>query len=340
MRTNEQTPLSQPTSAVRNTLGKEQDPQDLGRPAFDAALREYCDRNNYQLLPVIAEKVHQEKVQQERLKAVKARLNFEETSQHFESRTPNRQRDLKKRLGSRHARDMSRSPEPRRGHSESPRKRDSKRKTMFKRLEKVAAERPKAATRVLAQEKQSSLPKNIITKKYPHEGRKRCRKAKVAREDIGSQGQRGKSQVLRTICPSHGKNASKIRLKSTISSREMGNPRKNSCEGKLSHLIKELKQSSGEDQAKAEKGGNLKKGKTAGNTDGEEDGTEGPIIIEAEMEGHFVHRMYVDGGSFSEILYEHCFNRFRQEVRSEGYVIPQTHKRWDGENQPKILGKK
>ncbi|GJT06044.1 hypothetical protein Tco_0840506, partial [Tanacetum coccineum] len=48
-----------------------------------------------------------------------------------------------------------------------------------------------------------------------------------------------------------------------------------------------------------------------------EDGTEGPMIIKAEMEGNFVQRMYVDGGSSSEILYEHCFNRFRPEVRSQ-----------------------
>ncbi|GJX35716.1 hypothetical protein Tco_0247273 [Tanacetum coccineum] len=65
--------------------------------------------------------------------------------------------------------------------------------------------------------------------------------------------------------------------------------------GKLSYLIKKLKQSSGKNQAK-------------------EDGTEGPMIIEAEMRGHFVHRMYVDRGSSSEILYEHYFNRFHPEV--------------------------
>ncbi|GJX94745.1 hypothetical protein Tco_0349331 [Tanacetum coccineum] len=94
MSTNEQTPLSQPTSAVRNTLGKEQIPQDLGRPASDADLRQYCDRNYHQLLPIIAEKVHQEKMQQEKLKAVKARLNFEEVSQHSESGTPSRRKDL------------------------------------------------------------------------------------------------------------------------------------------------------------------------------------------------------------------------------------------------------
>ncbi|GJR06772.1 reverse transcriptase domain-containing protein [Tanacetum coccineum] len=45
---------------------------------------------------------------------------------------------------------------------------------------------------------------------------------------------------------------------------------------------------------------------------GEEDGTEGPMIIEAEMGGHFVHRMYMDGGSASKILYKHCFSRLWQ----------------------------
>ncbi|GJR68889.1 hypothetical protein Tco_0014954 [Tanacetum coccineum] len=107
MSTHEQTPLSQPTSA-----------------------------NYHQLLPIIAEKVHQEKVQQEKLKVVKARLNFEEASQHSESGTPSRRRDLRKRLGSRRIRSMSGSPEPRCGRSEFPKKRVPERKTVFKRLER------------------------------------------------------------------------------------------------------------------------------------------------------------------------------------------------------------
>ncbi|GJZ70819.1 reverse transcriptase domain-containing protein [Tanacetum coccineum] len=119
---------------------------------------------------------------------------------------------------------------------------------------------------------------------------------------------------------------------------------------KLSHLIKELKQSNGKDQEKA-----AKKGETSRKDKslailmvqpwqrvarqkitqtfspesvssfppiGEEDETEGPMIIEAKMGGHCVHRMYVDGGSSSEILYEHCFNRFRPEVRNQ--MIPAT----------------
>ncbi|GKA86335.1 reverse transcriptase domain-containing protein [Tanacetum coccineum] len=108
----------------------------MDRSLSDTALREYCDKNYHQLLPIIAEKVHQEKVQQEKIKAVKARLNFEEVSQHSESGTPSGRRDLRKRLGSRRVRSMSGSPEPRHGRPGSPRKKDSERKTVFKRMEK------------------------------------------------------------------------------------------------------------------------------------------------------------------------------------------------------------
>nr|GFD16275.1 reverse transcriptase domain-containing protein [Tanacetum cinerariifolium] len=113
--------------------------------------------------------------------------------------------------------------------------------------------------------------------------------------------------------------------------------------GKLSHLLKELKQNHEKDQAKI-----AKKGETSGKdkplailmvqpwqkiarqritqtffsksiisfpTLGEEDGTEGPMIIEAEMEGHCVHHIYVDGGSSLEILYEHCFSKFLLEIK-------------------------
>ncbi|GJZ71143.1 reverse transcriptase domain-containing protein [Tanacetum coccineum] len=51
-------------------------------------------------------------------------------------------------------------------------------------------------------------------------------------------------------------------------------------------------------------------------------GTEGPLVIEAEIGGHAVHRMYVDGGSSMEILYEHCFNRLQPEIKSQ--MVPAT----------------
>nr|GEU76778.1 reverse transcriptase domain-containing protein [Tanacetum cinerariifolium] len=134
--TNEQTSLSQPTFTVRDTIGREQAPQNLVRPVPNEDLREYCDKNYHQILPIIAEKLHQEKVQQEKLRAVKARLNFEEASQYSKSETPNRRKNLKERLGPRGARTRSISPEQRRGRSKSLRDKGPKRNTVFKRLEK------------------------------------------------------------------------------------------------------------------------------------------------------------------------------------------------------------
>ncbi|GJR24129.1 hypothetical protein Tco_0972656 [Tanacetum coccineum] len=132
-----------PTSIVRNTAGrgKEIPQENLDGSASDADLREYCDKHYNQLLPILAEKMHQEKVQQEKLKAVKARLNFEEVSQHSESGTPSRRKDFRKRLGYKHVRSISESPEPKHERSESPRKKGPERKTVFKRLEKVVFHR-------------------------------------------------------------------------------------------------------------------------------------------------------------------------------------------------------
>ncbi|GJV40472.1 reverse transcriptase domain-containing protein [Tanacetum coccineum] len=46
------------------------------------------------------------------------------------------------------------------------------------------------------------------------------------------------------------------------------------------------------------------------------------MIIDAEIAGHCIHRMYVDGGSALEILYKHCFNRLRLEIKNQ--LIPAT----------------
>ncbi|GKA20120.1 reverse transcriptase domain-containing protein [Tanacetum coccineum] len=54
----------------------------------------------------------------------------------------------------------------------------------------------------------------------------------------------------------------------------------------------------------------------------EEDGTESPMIVEVEMGGHFVHRVYIDGGASSEVLYEHCFVKLRKEIRDQ--MVPAT----------------
>ncbi|GJS92446.1 hypothetical protein Tco_0799414 [Tanacetum coccineum] len=120
--------------------------------------------------------------------------------------------------------------------------------------------------------------------------------------------------------------------------------------GKLSHLIKELKQNNGKEQPKV-----TKKGETSGKDKalailmvqpcervarqritqsfspnpeiffpplGEDEGTEGPMIIEAKIGGQCVHRMYVDGRSALELLYEHCFSRLCSEIKKQ--LIPAT----------------
>nr|GEX48498.1 reverse transcriptase domain-containing protein [Tanacetum cinerariifolium] len=84
---------------------------------------------------------------------------------------------------------------------------------------------------------------------------------------------------------------------------------------KLLHLIKELKQSNVISLPPL----------------GEEDGTEGPMNIESEIEGHFVHRMYVDGGSSLKFLYEQCFNRFGPKVRSQMIPAATTLVEFSGE---------
>ncbi|GKC11123.1 hypothetical protein Tco_1007905, partial [Tanacetum coccineum] len=101
MRTQAESIPTLPTSAMRNTAekGNEQNTKNPNRPASGAALQEYCDKHYHQLLSLIAKKVHHEKVQRDKLKEVKACLNFEgcsrsnskiqEASQHSESRTPN-----------------------------------------------------------------------------------------------------------------------------------------------------------------------------------------------------------------------------------------------------------
>nr|GEV28302.1 reverse transcriptase domain-containing protein [Tanacetum cinerariifolium] len=308
MSTNEQTPLSQPTSAVRNMLGKEQVPQDLGGPASNAALRKYCGRNYHQFLLSIAEKVYQEKVHQEKLKAVQARLNFEEASQHS---------------------DMSGNPEPRHDHSDSPKKRDPERKTVFKRLEKGVFHRLKDKGKKL------SLRETEVASEKHHNKRSPSRRMEALSESECSAGGHWKSKSMR---------------------------QKSSIEDDLSQPW-EVGQ-----KQNFKKGGfrnQQRKGQVAGNTDGttmaegsqtkdypnllfeasnlffalrREDGMRGPMIIEAEMEGHCVHRIYVDECSSSEILYEHCFNRFFLEIGDEehststwmNFMVVRSHSSYNG----------
>ena len=42
-----------------------------------------------------------------------------------------------------------------------------------------------------------------------------------------------------------------------------------------------------------------------------------PLTIEINAGGHDIHRMYIDGGASADILYEHCFQRLRPEIKRQ-----------------------
>ncbi|GJW21950.1 reverse transcriptase domain-containing protein [Tanacetum coccineum] len=90
-------------SVMRNTVGrgKETTPQDRGDPVSDAALWEYCDKNYNQLLLIIAEKFNKVKERNEKLKEVKARLNFEGCSRTSWQNSREKEGGMFKRLENR-----------------------------------------------------------------------------------------------------------------------------------------------------------------------------------------------------------------------------------------------
>ncbi|GJY50307.1 reverse transcriptase domain-containing protein [Tanacetum coccineum] len=146
MSTHEQI-TNNPTSAVRNTGGRN-GPQGMEEPMSDEVLREMCDKNYHQLLPLIAEKMKKEKEQKDRLNAVKARLIYgeesgvkirnHEESHYSESKTPTARTEPRRRHGGRH----SRSPSPhtsvfkrlKKNRSPSPQPRPRKEGGVFERL--------------------------------------------------------------------------------------------------------------------------------------------------------------------------------------------------------------
>nr|GEV22875.1 reverse transcriptase domain-containing protein [Tanacetum cinerariifolium] len=388
----------------------------------DEALREYCDKNYHQILPIIAEKVHQKKVQQEKLKAVKACLNFEKTSRHSESKKPSKRRSLKERLGHRHARSMSGSTEPRHGRSNSPRDKGPEKRIVLKRLEKGIFHRLGDMEKNVSTHSRDSRHKSYHSSRRDTEScyqSSRSRETKIASEK--RRNKRESSQRTEALSEreggarGHWKSKPKKQKSSVeddlsqaweaakterwamptwchmFNSTLTGNARvwfddllhesidsyddlrKAFLENYLQQKkrikdpveIHNIKQRDGEsteefvridemmrvtttflrgevaasnrerkshfrygnskkpDKSKISRreASGTNKGRNESKT-GKEDRTEGPMIIEAEMKGYCVHRMYINGGSSSEILYEHCFNRFRPKIKNQ--MIPAT----------------
>nr|GEV02671.1 reverse transcriptase domain-containing protein [Tanacetum cinerariifolium] len=414
-----------------------------GRTVSDEDLREYCDKNHHQILPIIVEKLHQEKAQQEKLKAVKARLNFEEASQYFESETPNRRGNLKERLGPSSHGDTescyqsSRSKETKTAFEKHHHKREySQRTEAVSESERSAGGhwKSKPKKQKLSMEDDLSqpwvceetnpftpqiryfdflktrMPSHIKTydesedledhlKIFQADAKTECwamltwchmfnstltKNARLwfddlPKESIDSYDDLRKAfleNYLQQIkCIKDPVEIHNIKQRNGESTKEFVRRKKgmptssvhgevghttDECmhlkrkieemlkAGKLSHLIKELKQNHEKDQVKI-----AKKGETSGKdkplailmvqpcqriakqritqtfssksvisfpTPGEENGMEGPMIIEAEMGGHCVYRIYVDGGSSLKILYERCFSKFCSEIKNK--LIP------------------
>nr|GEU56009.1 hypothetical protein [Tanacetum cinerariifolium] len=211
----------------------------------------------------------------------------------------------------------------------------------------------KAVTKVPIQKKQNPSPESVTMKEHLHGERNQSRKVKIAKEDTGSQDQKKSSTeeddlsqpwVYEETDPF----TPRIRYFDFPKKNRMSSNVKtyNGSEDPEDHL--KIFQAAAKAKA-AKKGEASRKDKTlailivqplqmvarqkitqsfAPDLEipfpplEDEDGTEDPMIIETEIGGHFIHRMYIDGGSASEILYEHCFNRLHPEVKSQ--MVPAT----------------
>nr|GEV21487.1 reverse transcriptase domain-containing protein [Tanacetum cinerariifolium] len=393
MSNREQSVPSQPTSAVRNTAGKGKEPvsQDRGGPASDAALREYCDKNYNQLMPIIAEKFNEEKERNKKLKEAYSKGWETEKgvcphAQTAKASTPTRGNarvwfddlppesinsydDLKKTFLENYLQQKKYIKDPIELHNIK--QRDGESTKDFVRKYKLESRDVKGASECirifgfvhgitnpeLIKRLHDKIPKTVdemmrVTTSFlrgevtasNHERKKPLppwrqqegnQKQGFRKENFQNQQRSERKQdqfTLLTKTPKEifalekGKFKSPSPMKTPVEKRnhakfcefhgEVGHNTdecmhlKKQIEemlkaGKLSYLIKELKQNNEKEQPKT-----AKKEKNPGK--------EKPLaILMAEIESHCIHHMYVDGGSASEILYEHCFNRLRLEIKNQ-----------------------
>ncbi|GJW54294.1 hypothetical protein Tco_0098379 [Tanacetum coccineum] len=219
MSTHEQI-TNNPTSAVRNTGGRN-GPQGIEEPMSDEVLREMCDKNYHQLLPLIAEKMQKEKEQKDRLNAVKARLIYgeesgvkirnHEESHYSESKTPTARTEPRKRHGGRY----SRSPSPhasvfkrlKKNRSPSPQPRPAE-EGRFKRLGKKIQLHPRVLIVVgeVPKHKELKLKQEGVNKgKHLLVQLANTRKVRTVKEVTGNLSQEGRNQTpMKIICISLG----------------------------------------------------------------------------------------------------------------------------------------
>ncbi|GJT40352.1 reverse transcriptase domain-containing protein [Tanacetum coccineum] len=370
----EQPALSQPVSAVRNTVrrGKESSPQDRGGLASDAALREYCDKNYNQLLPIIAEKKmsakeHEGRHRSRRSCSPRPRPSVFSRLKCNRSRSP-RSREKEggvfKRLGSRgksvsahsdshnqrsysrytKALSESKDSEGRHWKSRSKMKKsngeedDLSQPWVCKEIDPFTpriryfdfpktrmpnhiktydrSEDPEDHLKIF---QASAKTESIQQKKYIkdpieiHNIKQRDRESTddfVKRYKIESMDVKGAPECMRISGFVH----------------EITNPELiKRLHDKIPKTVDEMMRVTTyflRGEVAASNHERKKLFPPWKQQEGEDEGTEGPMIIDAEIGGHCIHRMYVDGGSASEILYEHCFSRLRLEIKNQ--LIPAT----------------
>nr|GEV45151.1 reverse transcriptase domain-containing protein [Tanacetum cinerariifolium] len=372
----EQSAPSQPTSAVRNTVGRGKEPvtQDRCGLASDAALREYCDKNYNQLLPIMAEKFNREKEKSEKLKELKARLNFERCSgtsriRRERSRSPRqkvKEGGVFKRLGSRrknmsahsdsysqHAHSrytgaLSESEDSESGHwkSRSKKKKSSgEEDDLSQPWTYDGSEDPEDHLKIFqaaAKTERWAMPTWCHMFNSTLTGNARVWFDDLQPESINSYDDFKKAFVENYLQqkkyikdPIELHNIKQRDGESTKDFMRSGRNDESShifppgggdgLESRVKEVVPIMKAARGEIQ-----------GPTTNNDPGREEesrqiqsysfrnhnsiskneGIEGPMIIEAKIGGHCIHRMDVDGGSASKIMYEHCFSRLRPEIKN------------------------
>ncbi|GJR65944.1 reverse transcriptase domain-containing protein [Tanacetum coccineum] len=423
MSNHEQSAPSQPTSAVRNTVGREKEPtpQYRGGPASDAALREYCDKTYNQLMPIIAEKFNKEKKRNEKMKEVKARLNFEgcsRTSRYSVSRTMTTKEHEKghrssynQRSHSRYIEVLSESEDSGGGHwkSRSRKKKSSGEEDDLSQpwvCEVVDPFTPRIRYFDLPKTRMPSHIKTYDGSEDPEDHLKNFQAAakterwamptwshmfnstltgnarvwfndlpaelidsyddlkKAFLENYLQQKKSIKDPIeINNIKQREGESTEDFMKRYKLESRDVKgapecmrifgfvhgitNPELIKClHDKISKTVDEMMRVTtsflkGKWRPRITSGrshfhhGNSKRairsiisgreasGSNKGRKENSEDeGIEGPMIIEAEVGGHCIHRMYVDGGSASEILYEHCFSRLHPKIKNQ--LVPAT----------------
>ncbi|GJZ14387.1 hypothetical protein Tco_0549617 [Tanacetum coccineum] len=372
--------LSPPTSAVRNTVRKrnEKISKNLNRPASDAALQEYYDKHYHQLLPIVAENIHQEKVKQEKLKEMKARREEKEEESREYSIGSERTESIPRkrhheRTCLRRTEMLSESEDSEGGHWKSKSKKQRSSIEDDDLLQPRVCEEIDPFTsriRYFNLSKKTRMPNNVKTYDGSDDLKDHLKifqaAAKLERWAMPTWYHMFNSTLtgspgyeIHHIKQSEGESTEDFMQRFKAESRHVKGALECMRISGFMHgitnpeLIKRLhdnipksvdemmrvtttflkEEVTASNQArkktllawKQQEAGRKQNFDRMGDFRNQqiserrrnEDGTEGPMIIEAEIRGHFIHRIYVDGGSATEILYEHCFNRLRPEVKNQ-----------------------